>query len=101
MVGGWKQPESALADPKPGELTVGRPMAAGSRRAAPVSVAKLWDDLRLGVISQSNLVIAGSPRNVFKYGGSEASPGVGWTLAGGKPRPLDPAKTGEGGPRQT
>jgi len=34
-------------------------------RAAPVGVAKLWDDLRLGVISLSNLVIAGFPRNIF------------------------------------
>lgn len=52
----------ARLDPKPGELPVGR--ACGlSTRPAPVSVAKLWDDLRVGVISQSNLVIAGSPRN--------------------------------------
>jgi len=63
-VGVWKQPQSAPLDPKPGELAVGRSRAAGLR-TAPVSVAKLWDDLRLGVISLSNLVIAGSPRNVF------------------------------------
>jgi hypothetical protein len=42
-----------------------------------VSVAKLWDDLWVGVISQSNLVIAGSLRNISKYGGPEAPRGVG------------------------
>ena len=42
-----------------------------------MSVAKLWEDLWLGVISLSNLVIAGSPRNVFKYGGREAAAEVG------------------------
>jgi len=42
-----------------------------------VSVAKLWDDLWVGVISQSNLVIAGSLRNISKYGGPEALRGVG------------------------
>ena len=39
-----------------------------------MSVAKLWDDLRLGVISQSNLVIAGFLRNICKYSG--CGPGV-------------------------
>jgi len=41
-----------------------------------VSVAKLWDDLWVGVISQSNLVIAGSLRNISKYGGPEVEGGV-------------------------
>jgi hypothetical protein len=41
-----------------------------------VSVAKLWDDLWVGVISQSNLVIAGSLRNISKYGGLESARGV-------------------------
>jgi len=31
-----------------------------------VNVAKFWDDLLLGVKGLSNLVIAGSPRNLFK-----------------------------------
>ena len=31
-----------------------------------MSIAKGWDDLRLEVICQSNLVIAGSPRNAFR-----------------------------------
>jgi len=31
-----------------------------------VNVAKFWDDLWLGVIGLSKLVIAGSPRNLFK-----------------------------------
>jgi len=42
-----------------------RPTAVICPRAAPVSVAKLWDDLWLGVISQSNSVIAGFLRNIF------------------------------------
>jgi len=58
-----------------------------------VGVAKPWDDLWLGVISLSNLVIAGSPRNVFKYGGWVGTVGVGQTWALGKTRPLDLAKT--------
>ena len=35
------------------------------RRTEPVSAAKLSDDLWLEVIRQSNLEIAGSPRNSF------------------------------------
>jgi hypothetical protein len=66
-----------------------------------VSVAKLWEDLGLGVISLSNLVIAGSPRNVFQYGGCEGGAKVGWPRAPGKPRPLDPTKVVPQAPRQT
>ena len=33
------------------------------RRPELISVEKLWDDLWLGTKDQSNLVIAGSPRN--------------------------------------
>ena len=40
-----------------------------SRRTAPVSVAMGWDDLRLGAICQTNLEIAGSPRNISWYSG--------------------------------
>ena len=36
-------------------------------RPAPVSVAMGWDDLRLEAICQTNLEIAGSPRNIFRY----------------------------------
>ena len=32
-----------------------------------MSVAMGWDDLRLGAICQTNLEIAGSPRNIFWY----------------------------------
>jgi len=46
-----------------------------------VDVAKSWDDLRLGVISQSNLVIAGSLRKILKYRRPGPSFGVGWSLA--------------------
>ena len=35
-------------------------------RTEPVNVAKFWDDLWLGVKGQSRLVIAGSPRKLFK-----------------------------------
>jgi len=58
-------PKSVRSDPKPGELAVSRLTALRCPRAAPVGVAKLWDDLQLGVISLSNLVIAGFPRNIF------------------------------------
>lgn len=37
----------------------------GNSVAEPVTVAIVWDDLWLGVKGQSNLVIAGSPRNIF------------------------------------
>ena len=36
-------------------------------RPEPVTVAIVWDDLRLGAICQSNPEIAGSPRNIFRY----------------------------------
>ncbi len=32
-----------------------------------VDVEKSWDELRVGVKGQSNWVIAGSPRNIFRY----------------------------------
>jgi hypothetical protein len=35
-------------------------------RFEPVNVEKFWDDLWIGVKGQSNLVIAGSPRNLFR-----------------------------------
>ena len=35
-------------------------------RPEPLSVEKLSDDLCLGVKGQSNLLIAGSPRNLFR-----------------------------------
>jgi hypothetical protein len=35
-------------------------------RFEPVTVEKVWDDLWIGVKGQSNLVIAGSPRNLFR-----------------------------------
>lgn len=54
-----------------------------------MSVAKLWDDLWLGVISLSNLVIAGFPRNIFKYSGREEMGEVSLTFALATPRLLD------------
>ena len=47
------------------------PLNSG-RRPEPVSVEKLWDELWLGAKDQSNLVIAGSPRNnsTVSLGGS-------------------------------
>ena len=32
-----------------------------------MAVEKAWDDLWMGVKGQSNRVIAGSPRNIFRY----------------------------------
>jgi len=64
-----------------------------SLRAEPVGVAKLWDDLWLGVISQSNLVIAGSLRNIFKYSGPVRMSGVGRVPAEGEPRLLESSNT--------
>ena len=43
-------------------------------RTEPTRVENLGDDLWLGVKGQSNSVIAGSPRNVFRYS-------VSWFLA--------------------
>ena len=36
------------------------------RRSEPTNVEKLGDELCLGVKGQSNLAIAGSPRNAFR-----------------------------------
>ena len=41
-------------------------MGKANWRAAPVSVEKLSDELRVGVKGQSNLEIARTPRNVFR-----------------------------------
>ena len=41
-------------------------MGKATWRAAPVSVEKLSDELRVGVKGQSNLEIARTPRNVFR-----------------------------------
>jgi len=43
--------------------------------------------------SQSNWVIAGSLRNIFKYSEPGNASGVGRTLAEGNPRPLEPTNT--------
>ena len=32
-----------------------------------MDVERSWDELRVGVKGQSNWVIAGSPRNIFRY----------------------------------
>ena len=49
-----------FTDPKPSDLIMSK------RQAELVNVAKFWDDLLLGVKGLSSLVIAGSPRNLFK-----------------------------------
>jgi len=74
LVGAGETPKLAVSDPKPGDLAVDRLKGAEPRRTAPVGVAKLWEDLQLGVISQSNLVIAGFPRNIFQYSGRDRTP---------------------------
>ncbi len=52
-------------DPKPGDLSMRR---CGNThwRTEPITVEKVWDDLWIGVKGQSNLEIAGSPRNLFR-----------------------------------
>jgi len=66
-----------------------------------VGVAKPWDDLRLGVIHQSNLVIAGFLRNIFKYSGWDPGGGVACPWAQGQPRPPEQANTPPETPSQT
>ena len=46
------------------------------RRPELISVEKLWDDLWLGTKDQSNLVIAGSPRNNSRVSLVGSSAGV-------------------------
>jgi hypothetical protein len=40
-----------------------------------MEVENFWDELRVGVKGQSNLVIAGSPRKIFRYRLGEFSRG--------------------------
>ena len=47
----------------------GRTLEKSRRRPEPVIVAKMWDDLCIGVICQTNPEIAGSLRNIFRYSG--------------------------------
>jgi len=68
LVGAGNTLKLVTSDPKPGDLAMGRLRVLRSR-AAPVGVAKPWDDLWLEVIRQANPVIAGFPRNIFKYVG--------------------------------
>ena len=42
-------------------------MGKTSWRSEPTKVENLGDELSVGVKGQSNLEIAGSPRNVFRY----------------------------------
>lgn len=58
-----------MSHPKSTDLIVGRPKWIKTGRAELVTVALLWDDLRLGVKVYSKLMIAGSLRNVFAYSG--------------------------------
>lgn len=52
-------------DPKPDELTMNR-LRFFKTKTEPLSVARAWDELWLGVKSLSNLEIAGFLRNLFK-----------------------------------
>lgn len=52
-------------DPKPDELTMNR-LRSKKTRTEPISVARAWEELWLGVKSLSNLEIAGFLRNLFK-----------------------------------
>jgi hypothetical protein len=52
-----------------------------------VNVEKFWDDLRLGVICLSNLVIAGSPRNIYRYRPTKCCAGVEHWMVSGKKFP--------------
>jgi len=54
--------------PKPSDLAMGslRPLKRGGGRNEPVIVAKISEDLWLGVKSQSNLEIAGFLRKLLK-----------------------------------
>ena len=45
-------------------------------RTEPTNVEKLGDELWVGVKGQSNLEIAGSPRNIFRYSLVELTVGV-------------------------
>jgi len=56
-----------------------------------VGVAKLWDDLRLGVISLSNLVTWFSAKHILVWRVGVAAE-VGQPPAVGLPRPLDLTK---------
>ena len=61
-----------------------------------MSVEKLWDELRVGVKCQSNVEIAGSPRNSFRasLGGKDAD---GRALVGqGSVKLTDPSQTANG-----
>ena len=56
-------------DPKPGDLSMARLKREGktSWRTEPTEVENVLDELWIGVKGQSNLEIAGSPRNIFRY----------------------------------
>ena len=45
-------------------------------RSEPTKVENLGDELSVGVKGQSNLEIAGSPRNVFRYSVACSAVGV-------------------------
>ena len=65
-----------------------------------MSVEKLWDELRVGVKCQSNVEIAGSPRNSFRASlGKEDADGR--ALVGqGSVKLTDPSQTANGCIRQ-
>ena len=59
---------SRVLDPKRGDLPMAR-LSKGKTlwRTEPTRVENLGDELWVGVKGQSNSVIAGSPRNIFRY----------------------------------
>ena len=60
-----------------------------------MSVEKLWDELCIGVKCQSNVEIAGSPRNSFMNADGRALIGLGGV------KPTDPSQTANGCVRGT
>ena len=60
----FKKSKYFIFNPKLIDLNMGRSIR--NLRTELVTVAIVWDDLYLGVKGQPRLVIAGSPRKLFK-----------------------------------
>ena len=61
-----------------------------------MSVEKLWDELCIGVKCQSNVEIAGSPRNSFRASLEVESIGGRALIGQGGVKPTDPSQTANG-----
>ena len=62
-----------------------------------MDVEKSWDELRVGVKGQSNRVIAGSPRNIFRYSLVRSVPVVEHWMADGPHKVTDVNQTPNAG----